>query len=157
MKILFLAIGNKYVASSRIRVYQYIPYLRKEGIKCSVISYIPAGQFNKTVRMERQSFFAKIIYKVFSMLKLIKFILLSPKYNILFIQKVLLPVKIQNLINSINKNIVFDFDDAIFLSDQIESKDSHYKDKFTPRLEHILRISKCVIVGNSYLKKYVVF
>lgn len=146
MKILFFAIGNQQVASSRVRVYQYLPYLRQAGIKCRVITYIPPWQAEKVINLKKESLFIKLSAKLYSCLKIIIFMILAPRYDALFIQKVLLPVKIQRLILLLNKNIMFDFDDAL----------NQHGRKFLPRFDFILSTSSmAVVLENDYAKSYV--
>lgn len=146
MRILFFTIGNAEVASSRTRAYQYLPYLRQRGIECRVIFHILPWQFKRVINMQKENLFIKLCSKIYSSFKVVIFLTLAPRYDILFIQRVLLPLKIQRLILWLNKNIVFDFDDAIYLCDKGE--------KFIPRLEYMLKSSKYVVLENDCTKEY---
>lgn len=152
MKILFFTIGNNAVASSRVRVYQYLPYLREKEIKCKVIFYIAAWQSKKVINAQEISLFIKLCGKIYSFLKAVIFIILAPQYDILFLQRVLLPLSLQRIILLLNKKVIFDFDDAIYLADR-ERKPFLNSNKFLKRFHYILKKSNCVIVSNDVLKK----
>lgn len=135
IKILFLTIGDESVPSSRVRVFQYLPHLGKEGIKFRVLSF---GSRAK------------------STLSLLALLLFAPFYNIVFIQKALLPRSYLHLLSILNRNLVFDFDDAIYSFDPLFPQ--NVKDKtittYRPRLEHTLEKSRLVIVNNSALEGF---
>jgi glycosyltransferase involved in cell wall biosynthesis len=67
-----------------------------------------------------------------------------PQADIVFIQKKIFHKIIFSFIKLINEKIIFDFDDAIFVYKNIEND-----------LINILRNSKHIVVGNEYLKNYV--
>lgn len=152
MRILFFTIGNNAVASSRVRAYQCLPYLREKEIKCKVIFYIATWQSKKVINAQEISLFIKLCGKIYSFLKTVIFIILAPQYDILFIQRVLLPLSLQKIILLLNKKIIFDFDDAIYLADR-ERKPFLNSNKFLKRFQYILKKSNCVIVSNDELKK----
>ena len=152
MKILFFTIGNEEVASSRTRAYQYLPYLRQQGIKCRLIFFTAPWQAKKVINMAKESLFIKLCGKIYSFFKMVVFIISVPQYDILFIQRVLLPVIMQKFILLLNRNIVFDFDDAIYLADRWSNSFIN-TNKFLKRFQYILKKSGCVVVSNEVLKK----
>ena len=125
MKVLFLTYGPPVVASSRTRVFQYLPFLQKEGVRYKVItnstglSYYLVKYFRSdalVIRMTR--FTAKKIQQVvdliFSFFQIVRFIILAMFYDVLFVQKVLIPTFVLKLCSGIfKKKLVFDFEDAI--------------------------------------------
>jgi glycosyltransferase involved in cell wall biosynthesis len=183
MKVLFLVFGPPVVAGSRTRVFQYLPFFQKEGIKFKVItnstglSYLPsASSFNKTtqkgvgesrrsrtvsnfligffcsdtfaVRMAR-IFAAKMVQAsdtIFSFFQITRFVLLAKFYDVLFIQKVLVPNFVFRLCSRIlKKKIVFDFDDAIYA-------DSKTFDK--RRFDRQLPSFDLLVLENEFTKQY---
>lgn len=148
MKVLFLTTGTEVMASSRVRVYQYLPYLEKAGIHYLVIptSSIP-------VRRTKFGILRSFERKFNSGIKYSKLILFSIICDVVFIQKVLPPIWLQNLIKLLNKNIVFDFDDALYASHQTSI--STNLNIIRKRLINIIRISKyLVILKNEDIKKF---
>ena len=148
MKILFLTSGSEIVASSRTRVYQYLPYLKKAGTQ-----YLVIPMSSKTPNRTEFRLF-RIMKKEFNNgIRYLKIALLSINYDVVFIQKNLLPNCVQDSIKLLNKNIVYDFDDAIYVSSRVESSTDNYIHK-RKRLEHIIRISKYIVLENSYTKEF---
>ncbi len=130
MKILFLTLGDETVPSSRTRVYQFLSHLKKEGNWYKVLN---CGSKVKTI---------------YALLRLLIF---APFYDIVFIQKVLLPYFYQRVLRLLKRNIVFDFDDAIYTYDAVSSDREKEKVRkvYRPRLEGILQISRLVTVENE--------
>ena len=103
MRVLFVTIGDIKVPSSRVRALQYIPYLEKEGITCSHIQYRKGYYLKYKVYGARKSLLHRILtrfltiflkaydYLLFSKLRLIQIWFSYPEYDLVFIQKVVLP------------------------------------------------------------------
>lgn len=158
MRILFLTAGSKHLASSRIRVYQYLPYLRLRWISWSVIQWDSERHTKAAINLSKSLGKRDIALKRFCHgLKIIKLMLLAPFYNIIFIQKVLLPIWVQRIIRILNDKIVFDFDDAIYYTGYASGKTkegSGNESMAKRRFAHTIEISKCVILTNRYTKEY---
>lgn len=149
LKVLFLTIGTEVTASSRTRVYQYIPYLRRAGIEYSIIP------MSKGLMRERKNkvwnIVRKGLTKIIGVPKYMKLILLLKKYDVVFIQKVLPPICIQRIIRKLSKCIIFDFDDAIWIFSETPNLVNMRQMKL---LIHMIRISDHIIVENVYNKKF---
>lgn len=139
IKILFLTIGDNSVASSRVRVYSYLPYLQRRGFKVSVMHYTPSWQCRKILAMKKQNFFEKVFSKLYSTIAIVSLFIFSPFFDVIYIQKVTLSKFTIMVLKALNDNIIFDFDDAIFI----------YKD-----ITHLLENSTRVVVSNKYLKEF---
>lgn len=161
MKILFVVSGTKRVAATRYRVYQYLPYLEKRGIKYEVFSItsdfvtklaIRSPEFNGMTRL--------LYYTVLFMERFLRFWLLFFKahnFDILFLQRATFPFGLGKLLGLCNKRIIFDLDDAIFLSDipgngLVTRCKSFIKEM---ELRDILGITRSAIVENNYIRDYV--
>ena len=136
MKVLFLTLGNIGIASSRVRVYQYLKFLREAGIGCRVIFYTHPAQADAIMHARKIGLFEKLRWKVFSVGRLIGVLSLSLFYDVVFIQKVVPSKLFLSLLRATNKRIVFDFDDAVYLR----------KD-----LTDVLKTASTVIAGNATL------
>ncbi len=147
MKILFLTFGDKTVASSRTRVFQYLPYLQKYNISHKVISA-------KSLVANSPARFIKFILVNFFIG--LKFLFFCPFYEIIFIQKILLPRMFLRAIKLFGRKLVFDFDDAVYLlptpSERFtaQTKTSITANKF----RDIVSFSNLIIVENEYTKEY---
>jgi len=135
LKILFLPLHSTEGASSRLRVYQYFEYLRKSGHTVRVIS--SPGKS-----------------RLFKLFYLIKVLAGAGANDIVFIQKIIFPRAFFNLIHAVNKRIIFDFDDAIYLTPPMMEENTRQAAERADNLNAILAKAACVIAGNPYLAEY---
>ena len=161
MKILFVPYGTQKAPATRYRVTQYLPYLEKEGIGYFVFSAI--SQFSTSLMIKSPNFpsFIKFLYYLYvfleRVLRLCYIILISKGFDVVFLQRTTFPLKLEILLKAVNNNIVFDIDDAIYLSDK-KGKDvlTRVKEYIKEsEVVSILKASKAVIVENEYIKKFV--
>lgn len=139
--VLFITMGINEPAS-RYRVRQYIPLLKKEGFTIVNLPLI-LSKYNPN----NYHVLKKWVILGFSVFLKFLSILLAPFFDIVFLQRTIykgispLPEK---LLYKINKNIIFDFDDAIW---------EQYDKKNNP-VDTVLSLSKKVVAGNAYLEEY---
>lgn len=139
MKILFLTVGDKTVASSRVRVYGYEPFLAEKGIRYKILSFTSRAKCRRILELKKDTpleYLFEILYKIYIIGKLF---VLSKRYDVISVQKVILPKVIWNILKTLNENIIFDFDDAIY----------RYKD-----IAYLVRGAKAVIVSNRFLREF---
>lgn len=158
MRILFLTLFDKSGASSRARVFQYMPFLKKEGIVykvLSIMSYKLSGILNNhssypfVYRMSYEFIYNRLL----RFLKYIYVIMQAPNYDIVFIQKVTMDAFLFKLLIKRNQNIVFDFDDnPMSFQGKINLLTRLVLSYKRSRLSYILRKSKAIIAGNRYLE-----
>jgi glycosyltransferase involved in cell wall biosynthesis len=157
MNVLFITIGDNNVPSSRVRALQYIPYLEKEGIVCDHLQYRKGHYLKHQTYGTRTNlfnwFFAKLLtliwklydYLIYSKLSILKIWISYSKYDLIFIQKVVLPgflIKRMKL----KCKIVFDFDDAIYTKSRL----------FTMKqFGYQIKQSDITIVTNEEAEQYV--
>ncbi len=139
MKILFMTIGDETVASSRVRVYGYLPFLAKKSIKYKLISFTSRVKCRRILNLKQDSLWQYIFEIFYKLCVITKLFILARWYDIIFIQKVILPKIIWKVLKVLNKKIIFDFDDAIYLSRDIA---------------YLLSNASCVIVSNTKLSYY---
>ena len=139
MKILFLAIGDESVASSRVRVYSYLPYLNKKDFKVFILHYTSSWQCRKILTVKKQNIVEKIVSKLYSVAIILSLFIFAPFFDVIYVQKVLLSKFTLTVLKALNSNIIFDFDDAIYL----------YRN-----IDHLLKNATSVIVSNKYLKEF---
>lgn len=147
IKVLFFSFGPEIVASCRTRVYQYIPYLEKHGIAAKVINYTSFKRSVYDIKLLKPSLSLKIINFIFKKFQTFRVLLLAGKYDVVIVQRVLLPIWEQHLLKSLNPRIIFDFDDALYLVPQL-----------LKRFSNMLKISKHLITTSKdnleYAKKF---
>lgn len=150
MNVLCLVDG-KNVPGSRYRFYQYVPYLEKQGFKVKILSVWPAKEFSPRQLMPKIyrtnkwlarfiSFFLYILilFKRFFDIAQVVF------YDVVIFQRDLFPFGppvLEYCCKILNRNIVFDFDDAVFLKNK-------------KKIVRILKLSKAVTAGNEYLAEF---
>lgn len=154
MKILFLTLGTEIVASSRTRVYQYLPYLNSRGFKTKVIAYTPQKITRLSNSSNQLSITGRFMLKMIRMLKMSCFLLLVPFYDIIFIQKVVLPLVLQTILKFMKVRIIFDFDDAIYTAHQVTNLTGRKERLLMNRLIGIIKLSKCICLENIYTGKF---
>lgn len=158
MKILFLTIGTEIVASSRTRIYQFLPHLRKAGVEADVIPYdytetfsniltpLFAGRgFPATELRRALSFCSNIFNAVMRRVQSARVLRLAAEYDAVYIQKLALPIPFQRRLLQANPRIAFDFDDAVFSTD-----DENRRAKF----DGVMGMASLVTVENEYTAAY---
>jgi len=147
MRILFLTAGPPILASSRTRVYQYLPYLEAAGIKPEVINFNSYHRCKSMLDKTKVALGRRLLNKMHNIAGVLRFLFLARSYNVVFIQKVLLSGFALQILSFLNNNIVFDFDDAIFTNPKV-----------IKRFIQAVKKSKCVVLENdfnrSFVKKY---
>lgn len=159
MKVLFFTQSDEICAASRTRVYQYLPFLRSKGIKCKVVPMV-TGLIYRGASILPENRIKKILYISFSLIltyiKSLQILALAKYYDVIFIQRVLIPKVIACFLKKINGNIVFDFDDAIYATESPKTNliNRLRTNRNRKHLPCMLSISKAVIVENEYNKKF---
>ncbi len=158
MKILFLTLFTDNGASSRVRVYQYLPFLKREGIEYKVIPIIPDKLSDMWKNKTDYPFIYRTLYafihnRLLRYLKYLYVIINAPKYDVIFIQKIVLDVILFKLLVMRNKNIIFDFDDNI-LNPSENNLSSRLRLFYNQRkVSYTFKNSRIVLAGNDYLKE----
>jgi glycosyltransferase involved in cell wall biosynthesis len=143
------------IASSRYRVYQFIPYLESQGISCTALPAVPEWVFNKL--SYKNGVVKNIFYNTSEFLGRLKHLAISGKFDLVLVQKKLTTMNIRGLdriLRALAKKVILDIDDAVFLpSEYYFSRKifTFFQDK--NQVSKIARFSCAVIAGNSYLKQ----
>jgi len=155
MKVLFISPYPREGPSYRYRVEQYFEYLEKNGIKYLSRPFM-FRSFYKIIYKPKKNFKKYVYFLLSSILRCIDF-LRSFKYDIIFIHLEAYPIGppfFEYLWTKFGKPIIYDLDDAIYLT----SKESAYKIikliKFNKKIQTIIKLSKEMIVCNNHLKNY---
>ena len=136
-------------ASSRIRFYQYIPYLERQGIHVTVASLLG----NEYVENLQRGQPVSPGYVLRAYLNRLKMLFKSSRYDLLWIEgEVLpwLPALCEAILHRIKIPYVVDYDDAIF-----HRYDMHrhwlVRALLGKKIDRIMRRAALVTVGNHYL------
>lgn len=150
-RVLFITIGPEITASSRIRAYNYKPLLQARGFSVRIIPYNIAADAKMNVLDKKPVWAIKAANKINHMFKCFLYTVIAPRYDVIYIQRALLPVFISRILKRRCGRLIFDFDDAIYLYDRLQKRAGSRK--FSVRFENVLRSADRVVVSNKTLKE----
>lgn len=113
MRILILAQGPEQVASSRTRVFAYLPHLQRAAVKYDLlvwnsdrfVRYTMNGAVPIVEHLRNQLRHVTIVARILGHHR---------KYSTFFIQKVILPRWVLSILKLGKRRLVFDYDDALY-------------------------------------------
>jgi glycosyltransferase involved in cell wall biosynthesis len=153
--VLFISPYPSEGPSYRYRVELYFAYLKRNGIEYLSRPFMSSG-FYKIIYKPRHTL-AKFAYFLSASLARCLDFFRSFRYDTIFIHLEAYPIGppiFEYLLAKFGKTVIYDLDDAIFLT----NRGSFYKIinllKFNKKIETIIRLSREVIVCNDYLKEY---
>ncbi|MEE2727001.1 MAG: glycosyltransferase family 4 protein [Candidatus Latescibacterota bacterium] len=121
MHILFVTQYGARAASSRTRVFGYIPYLRSVGHRCEVVTVLPDEQIGGSQVIVTRQVMRKLCYYVWAFVRTLlcglRVVLAAKRSNLIFVQKVIFPSFMRWMLRLVRVPIVYDFDDAIFTTE----------------------------------------
>ena len=151
-RVLFLTKYDPQGASSRYRVFQYIPLFESNGIKCHVSPLFDAAYL--THRYETGSGSAKDLFRAFfrrfvALSRIFRFDLVVVEYETL----PYLPALMERWLVWCGVPYIVDFDDAIFHRYDLHQK-GWVRRILGNKIAHVMRDAQLVTVGNQYLLNY---
>ena len=155
MKVLFWVPYPQEGASNRYRVQQYLPYLEQSGIKCCVHSFWSRSAYK--ILYEKGHYYQKTAALLYGTLLRLLDLLLINRYQAVFIHREAHPIGgavLEKILAALKKPIIFDFDDAIFLSASSLANSSLDRFKKPGKIKDIIKVSSQVIAGNRYLSDF---
>jgi glycosyltransferase involved in cell wall biosynthesis len=151
MNVLLLSKYSSLGASSRIRSYQYIKYLQSRGHTISV-----SPLFSNDYLLNKYNGKIKIFQIVEQYYRRIKILKSTNQYNLIWIEKEILPwIPAFIDLGILTPNIpwIVDYDDAIFHRYD-QSPYMIIRSLFKSKIISIMRRASLVIVGNEYIAQY---
>lgn len=149
MKVLFVPTSTSLFASSRIRIYQYLPFLTTHGVEAKVIPFFP--HLDHSTFVSRHILMQRLAEKLHTLKRTLLISVLAPQYDVTLIQRVLLPASLQRLLSRRSRALIFDFDDALYTIHPAQSRTASWIAREQARFAHMLQISQAVIVSTPYL------
>jgi len=148
MKILLLSRHSNLGASSRLRSYQYLPWLRKKGFSVTIAPLFDDDYLREWYAGKRN--ISLIIRGYISRVKVLRYV---RQYDLVWIEKEIfpwLPHAIDRIFLKRGPCVVVDYDDAVF-----HQYDRHYwffmRRILGRKIDAVMRQADCVVVGNRYL------
>jgi glycosyltransferase involved in cell wall biosynthesis len=149
MRILVLTRYERLGSSSRVRFYQYVPYLQAHGVELTAFPFF-------TDDYVKQLYTGQAVSKMEVMQAYMKRLIVlagSGSYDLLWIEKELfpwLPAWFENLLSLFHVRYVVDYDDAVFHRYDLHPS-SLVRRLLGRKIDHVMRHAALVIVGNEYL------
>lgn len=139
----------------RFRIEQWEPYLKAEGI---VVDYFPfTDEKLRKVIYQPGQVFAKAGELTKAIFRRIGHIINASKYDAVILYRaasMVGPAWLERFLHWRKLPLIFDFDDAIFLTNTSKENERFGWAKFSGKTGDICRLSTTVTVGNSYLAEY---
>ena len=151
MKILYLTKYTRLAGSSRMRSYQYFPYLEEAGMQVTVKPFFDdaylkdfyAGKKNISAVLKSYVKRVGVLFSVFS-------------YDRVVIEKEIfpfLPALAEWMLKLLGIQYIVDYDDAIF-HNYDQSANPLIKKFLGNKIAKVMRFSGTVVAGNQYLADY---
>ena len=156
MRVLFLTQYGMQAASSRTRVFQYLPFLERRGIDCRVITVLPDREIGGSQILVTHNRWRKLRYYLWATWRTLICGLRVRRQvgscDLLFIQKVILPPPVRWLLRHRRRPLLFDFDDAIFTTEVRQGNwlAAWKQRRNTKGMPAMLRLADRAVVENEY-------
>lgn len=155
MKIIFISPYPRAGGSSRFRIYQYLPFLQANGHEVFVHPFLNDAGY-QTMYLP-----GRIVQKIFIVLSgMWRTLRLLPKiksYDVCIVHREVAlagPGVLEWLVAKFSRNLVYDFDDAVFEPHVSSANRLFAVLKSTQKIPHLISRCHAVIAGNSYLEDY---
>jgi glycosyltransferase involved in cell wall biosynthesis len=162
MNVLFVTQYGYLAASSRTRVFQYLPLLHAQGVNAEVLTVLPDLGISGSQVLVTANRWRKLPYYLWAAWRTVRCGLTTwwrlPRYDLLFVQKIIFPAPIRWLLERKKQRMIYDFDDAIFTT---EVRHPNWLSSWKERrnaagLPAALRMADHVLVENEYTREYAV-
>ncbi len=157
MRVLFLTLYPETMPSSRLRVYQYLPFLAAHGVQADCLPAVPEPWFSRLYFSKSR--LAKFVYCLWETLSFFARIRSARGYDLVFVQKGILSTNLRGfekkLIRSA-KRLIYDFDDDVLgrILTEFRLPPMRALQDAAQTLK-IARAADSVIAGNAYLRQRV--
>jgi glycosyltransferase involved in cell wall biosynthesis len=153
LRVLFLTRYPVEGASSRYRVYQYLPHFEALGVKYRVQSFMSSAMYQ--LSFSKGHSLRKLWETSRAVLRRLTVLSGLGRYDIIYMQRELLPFGpplIERWLRWRGATLIFDYDDALFIY-----KPSRYNSlasllRSPDKVRQLFVIAHCVIAGNDWLR-----
>ena len=148
MKVLALPRYGRMGASSRMRIYQYMPKLLTMGIDVEVSPLLSDNYLERLYAKKSTNWFEVFRDYLMRVIGLFR----ARKFDLLWIEKELfpnLPAWFEQILSALDIPYVVDYDDAIFHNYDLNSHP--LRKPLIDKIDKVMRNAALVICGNTYL------
>ena len=152
MKVLFLTLYPEAAASPRYRVHQFLPYLRAQGIDCTVMAPVSVDTWHRHSGPNREG--RAFWYHAHETPARLHQILGARKYDVVFLQKAVMSAYVygfDRLLRSLSKCLVLDIDDAVHLVPPHSLRFPWSVVEDRTQIQRLMGRADQVLAGNSWL------
>jgi glycosyltransferase involved in cell wall biosynthesis len=150
MKILLLSKYDDKGASSRVRFYYYLPYIKSKGHKIDVKPLF-SNSYIKSIYEGKKILKISEVIKGYA--KRLIILLSLKKYDLIWIEKEIfpyMPAFIERILKKLNLPYIVDYDDAIF-HNYDKSQNFILKNFLHNKIDIVMKNAAWVTAGNRYL------
>lgn len=152
MRVLFLTLYPDVAASPRYRVGQFVPYLRAQGVECTVACPLTVRELELLTGPGRTR--RPFWYHVRETVRRVGQILAASRYDVVFVQKAIMTAYVTGLAEFLRRRarrLVYDFDDAVHLAPPhpLHAPWGFIEDRV--QVTKILTMADLVLAGNAWL------
>jgi glycosyltransferase involved in cell wall biosynthesis len=153
LRVLFLTRYPVAGASSRYRVYQYLPHLRALGVHCEVQPFMDEAMYALSFSPGRT--LRKVWHTLLAVVRRVGAVRRHRGFHVVYMQRELLPFGpplLERWLKRDGAHLVFDYDDALFIA-----KASRYNPLATllrapAKVFEIFAMVDLVVAGNDWLR-----
>ena len=152
MKVLYLTKYTRKGASSRMRSYQFHPFLESKGVVINSSALFNDRYLDElygNMPISKMNIFLCYLKRMFLLFS-------SFKYKVLIIEKELFPyfpAIFERILSFFRIKYIVDYDDAIFHNYDL-SNNRLIRYVLKGKIKRVMRFATIVVVGNSYLESY---
>lgn len=149
MRVLALTRYDSAGASSRYRVFQYVPGLRAAGIEVEVSHLLGRGYVEGLYAGKRGKVLTLARSAVARMLALLKW----TRFDLVWLEKEILPyfpALLERVAGRLRTPLVVDYDDAIFHNYDLH-RSTVLRAVLGSKIDQVMRAATLVVAGNEYL------
>jgi glycosyltransferase involved in cell wall biosynthesis len=149
MRVLVLTRYERLGSSSRVRFYQYYPYLQAQGLDIVTAPFFDDEYVRALYRGQAIS----KAYVLRAYLKRLSVLSKSTSFDLLWVEKELfpwLPAWFESFLNFIKVPYVVDYDDAVYHRYDLHSSPI-VRSLLGRKIDRVMRDAAIVIVGNDYI------
>jgi len=153
--LLILALGPPPVASSRTRVFAYLPWLDAAGVRYHVLVW-QSDRFVTASRQSQVPVLEHVWHYLHQLRVLVDLLLRVRACHTVYVQKVVLPAWVLRWLKAGGRRLVFDFDDALYAlaPGQDRGLRGAIRRRRAERFERMLKASDLVVIENDINRDY---